>query len=123
MAENTTKFDLLLQNNASRQTFLFSGMEDISSTHLYHTFEDVELDIPEGEYTYVLLRNERDDVEYIFKTPLLESELKIGEETALLRNFQPSTGLLRVGAEVEPINIYNPVTEAENNETIYYYDN
>lgn len=123
MNENQTKYDLLLLNSASREFFLFSGLLDSSENHLYHKFENVELDIPEGEYTYALLRNERDDVEYVFKTPLLESELKIGEETALLRNFQPSTGLLRVGAEVEPINIYNPVTEAENNETIYYYDN
>lgn len=117
------KYDLLLLNSASGEFFLFSGLLDSSDTHLYHRFEDVELDVPDGEYTYALLRNERDDVEYTFKTPLLETELKIGEESAILRDFQPSTGLLRVGAVWEPINIYSPVTEENNNDTtIFYYE-
>ena len=117
---NTNKYDLLLQNNGSKEHFIFSGLTDISTTHLYHQFE-VELDVPDGEYTYVVLINNRDDVEYELKTPILSTIVHTGEGDVVLRDLQPATGLLQVG-EGKPVydNVYD---ETEDTKTIFYYDN
>lgn len=112
------KYDIIIQNNASKQTFLLTGNTDTSESHLYHRFE-VEIDAPEGEYVYVCVRNDRDDVEYEFKTPLLETIVHVGEDEILLRDLQPSTGLLRVGNEIKEANTYDNNKE----KTIFYYDN
>lgn len=118
MNENKTKFDLILLNSASREFFLFSGLLDSSETHLYHKFEDLDLgDLKDGEYTFCLLRNERDDVTYDFKVPILDTTVKTDDGDILLKYLQPSTGLLRIG-EVKTNNIYN--NDAKKN--FYYYD-
>lgn len=110
------KYDIILQNNASKETFLYPGVEDMSGSHLYHLFE-VDIDAPDGEYTYVLLKNSRNDVEYEFKTPILESFVVVGGEKWLLSDFQPATGLLRIG-EITPVNIYDD----NKDNTIFYYE-
>ena len=118
MAENIKKYDLLIQNSASRATYVFSGLTDLSENHLFYHFE-LDLGVAEGEYTYVVLRNDRNDVEYEFHTPILETVVHIeGEDDIILKYLQPSTGLLRVGEKVEPENIYDD----NNNDTIFYYD-
>lgn len=119
MNENKTKYDLLLLGNASREFFLFSGLTDSSETHLYHTFEGLDLDVPDGEYTFYLLRNERTDVEYDFKTPLGDTIVRADGQEVILKSLQPSTGLLRVGNEIKVVNTY------DNNKKnmIFYYDN
>lgn len=116
----TSKYDLLIQNNASKEHFVYSGLTDISTNHLYYQF-DQELDVPDGEYTYVVLINNRDDVEYELKTPILSTILHTGEGDVLLRDLQPATGLLQIGAG-KPVydNIYD---ESEDNNLIFYYDN
>lgn len=116
------KYDILIQNNASKQTFLLPGVEDTSESHLYHLF-DVRIDAPDGEYTYAIIYNERDDVRYEYKTPLPDTVLHYGDdESIVIKYLQPNTGLLRVGASVEPENIYPK--EEKNNDTdstfIYY---
>ena len=118
MSENKRKYDLLLLGNASREFFLFSGLLDSSETHLYHRFTDLDLDVPDGEYTYCLLRNERDDVVYDFKTPLGDTIIHADDQEIVLKDLQTPTGLLRVGAEVKNANTY------DNNKknTIFYYD-
>lgn len=113
------KYDLIIQNNASKQTFLYTGMTDTSESHLYHLF-DVELDVPRGEYTYALIYNDRDDVEYIFSTPLLDTVIRYGnDDMMVIRLLQPNTGLLRIGEDVEPENVY---AKDDNNDTIFYYN-
>lgn len=119
MSENTAKYDLLLQNNASKQFFLFNGLTDTSENRLYHRFEDLEMDIPDGEYTYILLKNDRDDVEYEFKTPLGDTIVHADEQTILLKYLQAPTGLLRVGEEVPSVNTY----DNNDKKTFFYYDN
>lgn len=118
MLENNSKYDLILSNNASREFFLFSGLLDSSENHLYHRFTDLELDIPEGEYTYFLLRNDRDDVEYEFKTPLGDTIIHTGDGDVVLKYLQAPTGLLRVG-DVKDVNSY----DNNDKQTIFYYDN
>lgn len=124
MAENTNKYDLLLQNNASREFFLFSGLTNLSVNHLWLEF-DQKIDLPDGEYTYVTLVNNRDDVVYEFKTPILKTILHTEDGDAILGDLQPNIGLLQVG-NVKPGNyIYNnEKTPEENNDnnTIFYYD-
>ncbi len=114
------KYDIIIQNSASKQTFLLTGNTDTSESHLYHRFE-VEIDAPEGEYVYACVRNDRDDVEYEFKTPLLDTIVHAGEDEILLRDLQPSTGLLRIGENVAPENVYDK-EDKNNNTTFYYYD-
>ena len=119
MEENTKRFDLILQNNASKEFFLYSGLTDTSDNHLYHKFEELEMDIPDGEYTYFLLRNDRDDVVYDFKTPLGDTIIHTEDGDEVLKYFQAPTGLLRVGDEVKDTNTY----DNNDKQTIYYYDN
>lgn len=119
MDKNKGKYDLILLNSASKEFFLYTGLEDLSENHLYHHFEDLDLGAPVGEYTYAVVRNDRNDVEYEFHTPILETVVHIeGEDDIILKYLQPSTGLLRVGEKVEPENIYDD----NNNDTIFYYD-
>ena len=114
------KYDLLLENNASKEFFIFSGLTDTSDNHLYYRF-DTEIDVPDGEYTYVVLINNRDDVEYNLNIPILNTILHTGEGDVLLRDLQPSTGLLQIGDGV-PVyeNLYD---ETQDNNLIFYYDN
>lgn len=117
MAEIYQKYTLFLQNNASKAFHFYDGLEDIGNSHLYHHF-DLELDLPDGEYTYALVINNRDDCEYEFKTPLLDTIIHTGDGDTVLRYLQPDTGLLRIGNDIPATNIY------DNNEKkdIYYYE-
>lgn len=116
-----TKYDLLLQNNASKEFIYFTGLDDLSFNHLYYRFNVNLYGLPDGEYTYAVLVNNRDDVIYDFKVPILMTILHTGDGDVLLRDLQPATGLLRIGDGV-PVyeNIYD---ETQDNNTIFYYDN
>lgn len=122
MAENINKMDLILQNNASKEFFIYSGLTNISTNPLYTEF-DIELDVPEGEYTYATTINNRTDVSYELKTPLLKSILHTEDGDALLADLHPQTGLLQIGEYGKPINIYEEETPDNNNENnIWFYD-
>ena len=56
------KYDLLLENNASKEFFIFSGLTDIRENHLYYKFNIDLSSLKSAEYTYVVLINNRDDV-------------------------------------------------------------
>ena len=118
MVINENKYDLLLQNNASKEFFVYSGLTDASGNHLYYRF-DTELDVPDGEYTYAVLTNNRDDVEYDLNIPLLMTVIHTGEGDVLLRDLQPDTGLLQIG-DGKAVLDYD--TDRDN-DTIFYYDN
>lgn len=113
------KYDLLLQNNASKEFFSYQSLEDKADTKLYYKF-DVVLDIPEGEYTFCVFINDRDDVEYEFKTPLKETIIHTQDGDVVLSDLQPDTGLLRVGSKVPQDNIYD---KTDTSGLIFYYDN
>lgn len=118
--EKSQKYDLLLQNNGSKEFFTYTGLEDLSENHLFYRF-DVELDVPDGEYTYVVLKNSRDDVEYDLNIPLLMTMIHTEDGDVLLRDLQPTTGIVKIGNGVAVYdNIYD---EAEDNSLIFYYDN
>ena len=117
---DTNKYSLLLQNNASKEFYNYSGLTNESTSLLYQKFT-VDLDIPEGEYTYATFVNNRDDVDFEYKTPLLDTILKIvGYDDIILRDLQPATGLMRVGETIPHDNVY----EGGNGDNkIFYYDN
>lgn len=119
------KYRLILQSNASKEFFIFSGLTDSVNNHLYHRFDDLELEIPEGEYTYILVPDQ-EDVEHILRTPLIDSSfIKDGVEKRF-SEINPPTGLLRVG-DIVPNAIFEeqPIfeeQEEENNNKIFYYE-
>lgn len=122
-------YDIIMQNNASKEFFLLQGLEDEAVTELYIEFNDVDLPegMPDGEYTYACFVNNREDVNYIFKTPILDTLVQTDDGEIELRYIKPYTGLLRVG-EVNEANIYDvsdtnyPYDDGrtDNNEMIYY---
>ena len=116
--ENEKYYDLLIQNNASKEFYRFSGLTDSSTNHLYYEFE-LEMDVPDGEYTAVVYLNTRHDVEVEFKHPLITSILHTEDGDVVLRDLQPVTGLLRVGKPSQ-INEYDGGNETN---TVFYYDN
>lgn len=112
-------FDLLLQNNASKEFFVYSGLTDTSENHLYYKFNIDLSSLKSAEYTYAVLTNNRDDVEYDLNIPLLMTVIHTGEGDVLLRDLQPDTGLLQIG-DGKAVLEYD--TDRDN-DTIFYYDN
>ena len=110
-------YDIILQNNASKEFHLFNQLENVSLTNLYMEFDNIDLDeLPAGEYTIVCLFNDRDDIEYEYKTPILQTILHTSEGDIVLKDLYPFIGLLRIG-DVQDVNTYNI-----NNNTFIYYD-
>lgn len=125
-------YDIILQNNASKEFFVLSGLQNTSFTELYLQFEGVELpeEAQDGEYTYAVVKNERQDVIYAPKTPILDTIATVNGEDFILRDLCPLTGLLRVG-KVEETNVYDEgyltfpyddkkEAKNDNNTTLYY---
>lgn len=120
MGKISRLYTLILQNNASKQFFVFDGLEDISTSHLYYQFDADLSACTNGEYTYAVVMNYRTDVEYELKTPLLSTILHTEDGDVKLADLQPSTGLLQIGAgEV----VYENVYDKDEENTVFYYDN
>ena len=109
--------DLILQNSSDKRIWLVSGLTNVSESERYVQFSGVTFseDMPNGEYHYALIINERDDTAYEFKTDLLETIIHTTDADVRLKDLKPLTGILRVG-EVKDANIYQ---EKENK--VYYY--
>lgn len=112
------KYDILLQNNASKEYFIFSGVSATVETDLYVEFDDLELpeSVKDGEYTYAVIRNSLENVTYKPKNGLSETIVEYSGQTYQLSDLRPFTGLLRVG-EVEEKNNYQ---DKPKNKTYYY---
>lgn len=111
------EYTLILKNNATSKYEVVDDLENVSVTELYLQFEDVVLDLPDGEYTYAAFVNERDDLTYDFKEDLLSTIITTGEDESIeLRDLNPFTGLLRIG-DVKLDLIYD-----DNNKKEYYYE-
>lgn len=109
-------FDLIIQNNASKEIFLISGLTDSSDTELAYIFENFQMPekAQEGEYTCLLFRNGREDVEYDFKNDLLDSLAKTEEGDVELKYLRPEIFLMKYG-EIREIYSY------QKTEKIYAY--
>ena len=110
------KFVLILQNNASKQFYWYKDLENVSLSHLYIQFDNIELDVPSGEYTYVVFENSREDIDFDFKNPILDSIILTNDGDIKLEDIHPRIGLLRVGL-VQNASIYDKETNL-----IFYED-
>lgn len=108
------KWDIIIQNNASKQVYVYQGHTPNITTPLYISFEDFDLDVPNGEYNYYLLPS-REGRQYETAEVPLNSIVIEGEVRRTLDWYKPYSGLLRVG-EVEMANKYNK----RENKTFYY---
>lgn len=109
-------FDIILQNNTSKVNTILRHQNNDSLNHLYLEFNDVDLDIPDGEYTYIVIGNDNEEIEYEIKTPILESLIKYEDKQITFNDIHPRIGILRIG-DVEPVAEY---VKENNNEYIYY---
>ena len=119
------KFDIIFVNNASKKVKILQKQENVSEDKDYLRFENVELDLPDGEYTYAAICNVRDDVRYDVKNDLLETVVMAGEWNVPLKVLRPLTGLLMVKNENKKTLFYNPKREDgvyTQNLTIFYYN-
>ena len=118
-------FDIIFVNNASKKVKILQKQENVSEDKDYLCFENVELDLPDGEYTYAVICNERIDVRYDVKNDLLETVVMTDEGNVPLRVLRPFTGLLMVKNEGKKTLFYNPTREDgvyTQNLTIFYYN-
>ena len=118
-------FDIIFVNNASKKVKILQKQENVSEDKDYLLFENVELDLPDGEYTYAVICNERIDVRYDVKNDLLETIVLTDDGNVPLKVLRPFTGLLMVKNEGKKTLFYNPTREDgvyAQNLTIFYYN-
>lgn len=119
------KFDIIFMNNASKKVKILQKQENVSEDQDCLRFENVELDLPDGEYTYAAICNARDDVRYDVKNDLLETIVMTDEGNVPLKVLRPLTGLLMVKNENKKTLFYNPKRKDgvyTQNLTIFYYN-
>lgn len=111
-------YNLIIQNNGSREFFVIRNLKNVSTNDLYLRFQGVDLPegVVDGEYTYAVFTSDGDDYEIEPKTPILDTILTADDTSITLRDLTPIMGLMRVG-KVEDSNVYD---EKENNTTFYY---
>lgn len=118
-------FDIIFVNNASKKVKILQKQENVSEDKDCLRFENVELDLPDGEYTYAVICNERIDVRYDVKNDLLETIVLTDEGNVPLKVLRPFTGLLMVKNDGKKTLFYNPIREDgvyAQNLTIFYYN-
>ena len=119
------KFDIIFMNNASKKVKILQKQENVSEDKECLRFENVELDLPDGEYTYAAICNERIDVRYDVKNDLLETIVMTDEGNVPLKVLRPCTGLLMVENKNKKTLFYNPTREDgvyTQNLNIFYYN-
>lgn len=119
------KFDIIFMNNASKKVKILQKQENVSDGKDCLIFENVKLDLPDGEYTYAAICNERIDVRYDVKNDLLETIVMTDEGNVPLRVLRPFTGLLMVENKNKKTLFYNPTIEDgvyTQNLNIFYYN-
>lgn len=92
-------FDLIIQNNASKQVFLISGLTDSSDTSLAYIFKNFSMPekAQEGEYLCLLFRNGREDVEYNYSDVLLDTVARTLDGDVQVRYLRPEIFLMKYG--------------------------
>lgn len=119
------KFDIIFMNNASKEVKILQKQENVSKDQDYLRFENVKLVLPDGEYTYAVICNVRDDVRYDVKNDLLETIVITDRGNVPLKVLRPLTGLLMAKNENKKTLFYNPKRKDgiyTQNLTIFYYN-
>lgn len=118
-------YDIILQNNASKEVFLFQRQTPIEETGYYILFSlEMPDGVKEGEYTYAIVRNYRTDIEYTFKPVLLESDVysRRKDEHLTLQHLSPMTGIVAIETADGAPQLIFIEGEGENNNNVYYYE-
>lgn len=117
-------FTLILKNNTSNIVTITDNLVgDVTFSSII--FKNVEFDLPNGEYEYLLFINYRTDVKYNFDTNLIDSTVIVENKEIPIKLLRPLIGLLKIeGEKVENIE-YNPTINNINykqNYNIYFYE-
>lgn len=118
MEQKRRKYDIILQNCATKQEYIVEKLENSSKNGLYLQFDGFSMPegAPDGEYRYYLIANQRDDVEYELIDDILKSKVKVGDDfECKLWQLNPIMGLMKYGEEIK-INNYR----VRNVDYIYY---
>lgn len=110
-------YDLILQNNATKQKFLFKGLTASTENELFIGFDDFEMpdDVPYGEYLYYLIPYTDDlQIEYQEKDVVENMIATIDGIDYQLKNINHSSGLLKYH------NSESPVIERDTNKQVVY---
>ena len=108
-------YTIILRNNSTNEVAVYNNMQDVAMGRLYLEFRNVDIDVPDGEYTYAVFTNNRNDVTYEFKADILDTIIHTEDGDCELRDINPRVGLMRVGI-VSAVNTY----DNNKNETYYY---
>lgn len=109
--------DLIVQNSGNKQIHLFSGITPTICNNIYCQIDNIDMDMLDGgEYYYALSNNSDSSATYEFKADLLDTLVTISGKTYTLRDFDPITGIMRIGGMPEQNNTY----EKKKNKTYYY---
>lgn len=97
-------FDLILQNQASKQTYVVSGLTDKSESVLSYLFSGFTMpeEAQEGEYLGVLFRNGRKDVQYVIKDALLDTLACTAQGNVEIKYLRPEIFILKYGTIESP---------------------
>ena len=82
---------------------------------------NLDLDIPDGEYTYAVYKNNRTDIEYTFRSEVLSSIVTVEGEDYLLKDLNPYYGIMRKGHYTQTA-VYDPKDENNNSVNTYFYE-
>lgn len=93
------KYDLFFQNNGSKQIFEILGVNDVGCSPYYIEFENLDMpsDMQDGEYTYLIFANSRDDVAYEFNNILQNSVAVVDDNRYRFLDLKPLIGIMRYG--------------------------
>ena len=112
-------YDLLLQNQASKKTYVVSGLIDKSESVLSYLFSGFTMPVgaQEGEYVCALFWNGRRDVVYDLKDSLLDTVARTGEGDIQIRFLLPEIFILKYGK------ITSPYASKDQSKEYYYRKN
>lgn len=88
-------YDLVLFNNATKNTYFYKGIPDIGNGMYYELADFDAGDIPYGEYSYALIYDALTGVEYTAKDSILDTEVSYNGTTYRLEELTPEVGLLK----------------------------
>lgn len=111
------KYDILIQNNGTKQKFFFQSLTAYTVNNLYVEFVDFEMpdDVPFGEYLYYLIPYEDNLVpQYKEKDVLKDTIVILGDIEYKINDINHSSGLLKYHDSE------SPAIERDTNKQVVY---
>lgn len=108
------RFTIILQNNTSKKEYILENLINLSVNNLYIKFENIDLDLQDGEYTLVCFANDRTDCTYEIYDDLKNTVIHTTDGDCKLADINAYWDIMRVGE------IKDKYT-SKNKDTEYYY--